>query len=123
MRPELRDRLVSLLGERVRFAVPLARYTSFRLGGPADVFIEPASVTELQAVMAVLSQDRTPYFLLGGGTNLLVSDNGIHGVVVHLGNAFHYQYWMETEFDALVQVGAARPLRFVERRWRKATAE
>ncbi len=114
MRPEFCDRLLSLLGERVRFSVPLARYTSFRLGGPADVFIEPASVLELQAVMEVLYQDRTPYFLLGGGTNLLVSDKGIRGVVVHLGDAFHYQYWTETEREALVEVGAARPLgRFV----------
>ena len=87
VRPELRDRLVSLLGERCALAVPLARYTSFRIGGPADVFIEPASVTELQAVMEVLYQDRTPYFLLGGGTNLLVSDMA-YASSRSLGNAF-----------------------------------
>ena len=50
MRPELRDQLVSLLGERVRFALPLARYTSFRIGGPADVVAEPTTLEELRMV-------------------------------------------------------------------------
>ena len=48
MRPELCERMTSLLGERVRFSFPLARHTSFRIGGPADAFAEPDTLDELQ---------------------------------------------------------------------------
>ena len=54
MRPELRDQFVSFLGERVRFALSLARYTSFRIGGPAEVFVEPTTLEELRTLLALL---------------------------------------------------------------------
>lgn len=112
--PELREHLTMLLGERVRFALPLARYTSFRVGGPADVFMELDSLAELQAVVSFLHKKHTPYFLLGSGTNVLVSDQGVRGVVLHLGDGFNYSHWKEYEETARVKVGAARPLgRFV----------
>ena len=114
MRAELRERLRSLLGERLRFAVPLMRYTSFRVGGPAEVFAEPDTLTELQALVALLHQESVPYFLLGGGTNLLISDRGVRGVVIKLGAGFDYSRWEEQGDTARVRVGAARPLgRFV----------
>jgi UDP-N-acetylmuramate dehydrogenase len=112
--PELRERLIVLFGEQVRFAAPLARYTSFRVGGPAEIFIELNSLADVQAVMALLYMEQTPYFLLGSGTNILVSDQGVRGVVLRLGEAFNYSHWEETENVARVKVGAARPLgRFV----------
>ncbi|MBI3797513.1 MAG: UDP-N-acetylmuramate dehydrogenase [Deltaproteobacteria bacterium] len=114
MRTELRERLRSLLGERLRFAVPLLRYTSFRVGGPAEVFAEPDTLAELQALVALLHQESVPYFLLGGGTNILISDKGVGGVVIKLGEGFDYSRWEEQEDSARVRVGAARPLgRFV----------
>lgn len=114
MRPELCEHFVALLGERVRFAAPLARYTSFRVGGPADMLVEPTSLAELQMIMCLLYETRTPCFLLGGGTNILVSDKGVRGVVIRLGGPFNYHRWEETETEARVKVGAARPLgRFV----------
>lgn len=106
--------LISLMGERVQFMAPLARYTSFRVGGPADVFLELNALAELQAVVAFLHTEHVPYFLLGSGTNLLVSDRGVRGVVLHLGAGFNYTHWNENEDIACVKVGAARPLgRFV----------
>ncbi|MGE0679775.1 MAG: UDP-N-acetylmuramate dehydrogenase [Candidatus Binatia bacterium] len=114
MHPRLRNRLLALLGERVRFAVPLARYTSFRVGGPADAFVELESVAQLEELLRTLSEEDTRYFLLGGGTNILVSDKGVRGVVIRLGDGFNYQCWEEGEDEAWVKVGAARPLgRFV----------
>jgi UDP-N-acetylmuramate dehydrogenase len=92
----------------------LARYTSFRVGGPADVFVEPHTVEELQAVVRALYEERTSYFLLGAGTNVLVSDKGVRGVVIRLGDGFNSQRWEELPEEARVRVGAARPLgRFV----------
>jgi len=114
MHPELRERFSMLLGERMRFAVPLSRYTSFRIGGPADVFVELNSVLELQALLRTLHEKAVPYFLLGGGTNVLVSDRGVRGVVIRLGEGFSQQQWEEIGNEASVRVGAARPLgRFV----------
>jgi len=114
MHPKLHERLRSLLGERVRFAAPLARYTSFRVGGPADAFVEVDSASELQELLQTLHEEEAPYFLLGGGTNILVSDNGVRGVVIRLGDGFNYHRWEEMEHEARVRVGAARPLgRFV----------
>ncbi len=114
MRAELREQLIGLLGERLRFAVPLTRYTSFRVGGPAEVFAEPDTLTELQTLVALLHQESVPYFLLGGGTNILISDKGIRGVVIKLGEGFNYSRWEEERDTAQVGVGAGRSLgRFV----------
>ena len=114
MHPELRERFSALLGERMRFATPLARYTSFRIGGPAEALAVFDSVLELQAFLRMFHEKGVPYFLLGGGTNVLVSDNGVRGVVIRLGEGFSLQQWEETGNEALVRVGAARPLgRFV----------
>ncbi len=114
MRAELREQLIGLLGERLRFAVPLTRYTSFRVGGPAEVFAEPDTLTELETLVALLHQESVPYFLLGGGTNILISDKGIRGVVIKLGEGFNYSHWEEERDTAQVGVGAGRSLgRFV----------
>ena len=114
MRAELQERLTGLLHERVRFGAPLARYTSFRIGGPADALAEPDTLAELQTLVALLHQEAAPFFLLGGGTNILVSDRGVRGVVIKLGAGFNYSRWQETGATARVQVGAAGSLgRFV----------
>jgi UDP-N-acetylmuramate dehydrogenase len=75
-------------GERVISGQPLADYTSFRIGGPADLFFSAESEHELCAVMAAASRAEVPAFCLGAGTNLLVSDRGIRGLVVRLGAGF-----------------------------------
>jgi len=60
---------------------PLSRHTSWRVGGPADVFFKPSSIDDLSAFFKVLDED-TPLFWLGAGSNLLVRDGGIRGVVI-----------------------------------------
>lgn len=67
----------------VRFQAPLAEYTSFRIGGPADVLVEPADAEDLVQLVAQATEQKLPMFVLGG-TNLLVRDKGIRGVVVSL---------------------------------------
>jgi UDP-N-acetylmuramate dehydrogenase len=61
---------------------PMARHTSLRVGGPADTFVRIASEDDLRGAVAVAREHEVPIFVLGGGTNLLVSDRGIHGVVI-----------------------------------------
>ncbi len=64
---------------------PMARHTSFRIGGPAAVFAEPAGEEEAAALLAFLCGEKIPHIVVGNGSNLLVSDEGYDGVVVHFG--------------------------------------
>ena len=68
----------------VSFNAPLKDYTSFRIGGPADVLVEPADVDDVVRVVRQTKAQKLPLFVVGG-TNLLIRDKGIRGVVVHLG--------------------------------------
>lgn len=68
----------------VRFDAPLKEYTSFHIGGPADVLVEPADVEDIVRLTRQTHEQKLPIFVLGG-TNLLVRDKGIRGVVVSLG--------------------------------------
>jgi UDP-N-acetylmuramate dehydrogenase len=61
---------------------PMAGHTSFHIGGPADLFVAPTSAAELDGILATCKRQSVPCFFLGGGTNLLVADNGIRGVVL-----------------------------------------
>lgn len=64
--------------------VPLAPFTTWRLGGPAELLLEPESVDELVAMVRALWRSGVPCRLLGGGSNLLVSDRGVRGAVLSL---------------------------------------
>jgi UDP-N-acetylmuramate dehydrogenase len=61
---------------------PMASHSSFRIGGPADLYVLPASSEEIAGILRVCARESVPSFLLGGGTNILVSDLGIRGVVI-----------------------------------------
>jgi len=68
----------------VRRNEPLAKRTTLRVGGPADCYVEPANEEDLAAVLRFCGVHRLPFFLLGRGSNLLVRDGGIRGVVICL---------------------------------------
>ena len=62
----------------------LAGHTSFRIGGPADLFVAPESAEEVARIVILCAQESVPCLVLGGGTNILVSDKGVRGVVIDL---------------------------------------
>jgi UDP-N-acetylmuramate dehydrogenase len=70
---------------KVKKAEPLAHHTTIKIGGPADLFIEPSSVEDLKKVMVIISKHHLKWRAIGRGSNLLVSDKGIEGVVIKLG--------------------------------------
>ena len=70
--------------EIVKQDEPLVRFTYLQLGGPAKHFVRPRTVEQLQAVMARCRQDDLPFHILGGGSNILVRDEGVRGVVLKL---------------------------------------
>ena len=67
---------------------PMSAHTSFKIGGPADRFVEVKTVSELQAVLNAVSDENVPYFILGNGSNLLVPDEGLCGAVLTLQGDF-----------------------------------
>lgn len=83
-----RTTLAEILGARARFDEPLAAHTSWKIGGPADVFAVVENDAELAATLALAARRRLPWFVLGSGSNLLVGDGGIAGIVVRLGGDF-----------------------------------
>lgn len=66
---------------------PLKQHTSFRVGGPAKVYVVPEDIEELQKLICFLHEEKLPYDIIGNGTNLLVSDAGVDHVVVEIGRA------------------------------------
>ena len=76
------DVLLAKFGDKVKENVSLAPYTSARIGGPADYLITANSSDELAEIMTIIWQEHLPYFMLGGGSNVLVSDKGVRGITV-----------------------------------------
>lgn len=68
----------------IRLNEPMSRHTSFRIGGPADFFVVPLDREDLSNLIRELKAKGLPFFILGGGTNLLVRDGGVRGVVVSM---------------------------------------
>lgn len=111
------EHLGSDLGGRVRRHEPLARYTTFRIGGPADAFVEVARADELADAVLAARALQIPYFVLGLGANILVGDKGYRGLVIHNAARRHQfgddgQLW--TESGAIMQ---DLILEAVERGW------
>lgn len=81
--PAQREELRQVLGpERVREAVPLAPFTTFRIGGPADLLYEAADAEELARSILAARELGLPHFLLGLGANILIGDRGFRGLVI-----------------------------------------
>ncbi len=76
------DHLYAKLGDKVKENVLLAPYTSARIGGPADIFVTADSAAELARIVKLFWKEEMPFTILGGGSNVLVSDKGIRGAVV-----------------------------------------
>ncbi len=103
----LLQELRSIPGLKVKVSEPLARYTSMKIGGPADFFVEVENEAALSQLLSFLSQHGMPSWLLGNGSNVLISDLGVEGVVVHLVGDFKRAEWHDQGNDFWVEVGAA----------------
>jgi len=68
----------------ILFGEPMAQHTSFRIGGPADVMVYPHDEETLSLIITRAYASGIPFFIIGGGTNILVSDRGIRGLVISL---------------------------------------
>lgn len=93
-------------GDRVRRAFPLAPLTSFRLGGPATLYLEAESSEDLAAAGRALRETGLPLLVIGKGSNMLISDGGFPGLVLRLGKPFR---WAARDGHR-VTAGGAMPL-------------
>lgn len=106
-------KLRELLGTRATPDAPIARFTSFRLGGPAAVLCECEAEADLEAVSKVVRDNDLPVLVLGKGTNLLVSDRGFPGVAIRLGKGFE---WISHEEGSILVAGGMAQLPRVSNR-------
>ena len=86
---------------------PMCKHTSFKVGGPARYFAKVENTDDLKAIFALSREKGLPYFILGNGTNLLVSDRGFEGIVITLAGDFSA---IEDLGNGAFKVGAATPL-------------
>jgi UDP-N-acetylmuramate dehydrogenase len=83
------EALAEIVGSgNVRVNVPLSAYTTFRIGGCCDYFVTPHKAEEIPEILAVCKKESVPWFVIGKGSNLLVSDDGFRGVIICLADNF-----------------------------------
>ncbi len=79
------NKLIKIIDEtRVLIDEPMKRHTTFRVGGCADFFVMTRSAEEIQDVLSLCEQENMPYYILGNGSNLLVSDKGYRGLILQI---------------------------------------
>lgn len=102
------DKALAGIGGKVATDEPLARFTTYRLGGPARVYVEPSTENDLVELGRVLAGDPLPILVVGRGSNLVISDDGWPGVAIRLSSGFSF---VEPAGDGLRAGGAtAMPL-------------
>ena len=84
MKPRQKEELVDLAGKRISFDRPMAQHTTLRVGGSCEALYKTDNTEELQQVVRYLVREGIPYFSVGRGSNLLITDEGLSGLVIIL---------------------------------------
>jgi len=104
---EDRQTLVAAFGERARFDEPLAAYTWWKIGGPADALLTAQSSADVAFVMRFAFKRKLPWFVLGLGSNILIGDGGMRGLVLRLSGEFNALDVRLEDEAVVVQAGAS----------------
>lgn len=84
------DKLKDFISEdRIKINEPMKNHTSFQIGGACDILVLPRSQSEIKKIIDLCRENQTPFFVMGNGTNLLIKDSGIRGVVIKLAQNFN----------------------------------
>ena len=89
---------------------PLARFTIFRIGGVADYYVEPSDAEDVLNIVNYVNKQGVPFYVMGNGSNILINDEGIRGVVINLESAFNY---LKHENDMIISGSGVKMARFV----------
>ncbi|MGN0321855.1 MAG: UDP-N-acetylmuramate dehydrogenase [Oliverpabstia sp.] len=85
MKENMKNKFEMILDqERILVDEPMKKHTTFRLGGPADYFLSPSDSAQIKEIIDICREKEISWFILGNGSNLLVSDEGYHGVVIQI---------------------------------------
>ncbi|MDO4779110.1 MAG: UDP-N-acetylmuramate dehydrogenase [Tissierellia bacterium] len=88
MNKELIDKVLELGIEDVLLSEEMKNHTTFKIGGPADILIKPKNEEEVRKVLEICKNEQIPYFVKGNGSNILVRDKGIRGIVIEFSEKF-----------------------------------
>ncbi len=94
----------------IRFMEPMMKHTSLRIGGPADLFVIPQNLPSLKNILIIVNRKKIPFFVLGGGTNILVKDGGIEGVTISLTSFRKIDILSVHEMNVRIYVETGAPL-------------
>ena len=89
----------------------MAPFTTFRIGGVADYFVEPVDTGDVLSILRYLKKKDIPYYVMGNGSNVLISDEGIRGVVINLESGFGY---LKHENNKIIAGAGAKIAKFVD---------
>lgn len=99
-----RKLILTIPQEQVKRKEPMENHTSLHIGGEADYFVMPSKTSQVGAVVCLCKKENMPYFIMGNGSNLLVSDLGYRGLIIKLGEEFS-AVWMKDEGIITAQAG------------------
>lgn len=101
------EQLQRIVGtEYIRTQETMSSHTTFRIGGPADFFVEPQGEKELIEVIRYCSKQEEPYFILGNGSNILVADEGYQGVIISMRGFSQLEFQKEENGRQTVNAGS-----------------
>lgn len=101
MNQEFYNKLLNVVSEdKIRIDEPMKMHTTFRVGGPADFFVVPENKEEIRSVIGLCRSEQMPYYIIGNGSNLLVSDKGYRGVIIQVYKAMSQIEVMESRVTA-----------------------
>jgi UDP-N-acetylmuramate dehydrogenase len=96
---------------RITLNESLAGYTTFRIGGVADYFVEPVDAEDVVSIIKYINKQGIPFYVMGNGSNILISDEGIKGVVINLESAFNY---LKHENEMIIAGAGVKIAKFVD---------
>ena len=96
---------------RVKAGEPLGPRTTWKIGGPAEWLVEPRDAGEIVRLLRVLAEGRQTWYMLGQGSNVLVGDRGVRGLVIYIGPALSWiKLWKRSDRTVTLHIGAGTPL-------------
>ena len=104
--------------DKIYINEPMSKHTSFKIGGPAEIFIKVNEIKDLQAILKISKENNAPITVIGNGSNVLVSDEGIKGIVVKI-----ELEKLEIEEDGILKVGSGVKLAFLAQKCLKEKLE
>lgn len=83
------DKLEEIVGkDKIKYNEKMSKYTTMKVGGPCDCIVFPDEISKIKEIIEVCKNENITFYVIGNGSNLLVKDEGIHGVVIKLGHRF-----------------------------------